>query len=116
MGRFDYYEAGSWDVRCDECGFKYKAEGLRLRWDGFMVCERCWEPRQPQDFVRGIVDQQAPPWTRPDTYNDNYFCTTFGGFPTPGVAVVGCAVVGRSYVAFGYSPADLAAFEGTTMV
>jgi hypothetical protein len=31
-----------------------------------MVCEQDWEPRQPQDFVRGIADQQAPVWTRPE--------------------------------------------------
>jgi len=31
-----------------------------------MVDERCWEPRQPQDFVRGVADYQAPPWTRPE--------------------------------------------------
>ena len=36
------------------------------RWDGFMVDERCWEPRQPQDFVRGVADYQAPPFTRPE--------------------------------------------------
>ena len=31
-----------------------------------MVDERCWEPRQPQDFVRGVADYQAPPFTRPE--------------------------------------------------
>lgn len=31
-----------------------------------MVCEDDWEPRQPQDFVRGVADYQAPPWTRPE--------------------------------------------------
>jgi hypothetical protein len=30
-----------------------------------MVDDRCWEPRQPQDFVRGVADYQAPPFTRP---------------------------------------------------
>lgn len=37
-----------------------------MRWDGIMVDERCWEPRQPQDFVRGVADYQAPPFTRPE--------------------------------------------------
>ena len=29
-----------------------------------MVCDKDYEPRQPQDFVRGVVDQQAVPWSR----------------------------------------------------
>jgi hypothetical protein len=31
-----------------------------------MVCAGDWEPRQPQDFVRGVADFQAPPFTRPE--------------------------------------------------
>jgi hypothetical protein len=31
-----------------------------------MVCREDWEPRQPQDFVRGVADQQAVPWSRPE--------------------------------------------------
>jgi hypothetical protein len=31
-----------------------------------MVDERCFETRQPQDFVRGVADYQAPPFTRPE--------------------------------------------------
>ena len=35
----------------------YKLDGMVL-WD--------WEPRQPQDFVRGVADIQAPKWARPE--------------------------------------------------
>lgn len=43
-----------------------------------MVCfgegtNNCWEPRHPQDFVRGVKDKQTPPWVRPegaDTFLD----------------------------------------------
>lgn len=43
-----------------------------------MVCDGpgtnyCWEPRHPQDFVRGVKDKQTPPWVRPeppDTFLD----------------------------------------------
>ena len=31
-----------------------------------MVCAVDYEPRQPQDFVRGVADFQAPPFTRPE--------------------------------------------------
>lgn len=32
-----------------------------------MVCSGDWEPRQPQDFVHGVADIMAPPWTRPES-------------------------------------------------
>lgn len=34
-----------------------------------MVCHGDYEVRQPQDFVRGVADVQAPPWTRPEASN-----------------------------------------------
>ena len=30
------------------------------------MCKECYEPRQPQDFVRGVKDEQAVPEPRPD--------------------------------------------------
>lgn len=60
------YDRGDWKCICDSCGRIVKASQLRQRWDGFMVDERCWEPRQPQDFVRGVADIQTPPFTRPE--------------------------------------------------
>ena len=62
---------GQWRVICDRCGFKYWSGQLRKEWTGLMVCmggdtNDCWEPRHPQDFVRGKKDRQAPPWTRPE--------------------------------------------------
>lgn len=64
-GSHDYYEEGSWNVVCDRCGLKFKAEELQKEWDGLMVCNKCWEPRHPQEVVRPIVDPKNPPWTRP---------------------------------------------------
>ena len=60
------WDNGGWLVICDQCGRKYKESELQLRWDGMMVCPKDWEPRQPQDFVRGVADVQAPPWARPE--------------------------------------------------
>lgn len=65
------FEKGQWNVLCDRCGFKYKARQLRKEWNGLRVCSGagtndCWEPRHPQDKVRGKVDRQAPPWVRPE--------------------------------------------------
>jgi len=63
------YVRGLWKCLCESCGRVVKNTELRQRWDGFMVDELCWEPRQPQDFVRGVADYQAPPWTRPEPQN-----------------------------------------------
>ena len=66
MGRADFWKKGQWLVICDVCGMKYHSADLKERWDGLMVCRQDWNPRQPQDFVRGIPDPQAVPWSRPD--------------------------------------------------
>jgi len=55
---------GNWNVICDVCGREFKDNELQMRWDGLMVCSGDWEPRQPQDFVHGVADIQAPPFTR----------------------------------------------------
>jgi len=65
------WDNGSWNVICDVCGRQYKASELQLRWDGLMVCSGDWEPRQPQDFVHGVADKQAPPFARPE--QSDYF-------------------------------------------
>jgi hypothetical protein len=72
LGPRDYFAEGQWNAICQQCGLKRKSGEIVLRWDGLMVCKTtvnpgCWEPRQPQDFVRGVKDEQAPPWTRPDS-------------------------------------------------
>jgi len=66
MGRADFWKKGSWLAICDVCGMKYHSTDLKLRWDGVMTCRQDWNIRQPQDFVRGIPDPQAVPWSRPD--------------------------------------------------
>ena len=60
---------GGWLVICDACGRKFKESELRQRWDGLMVCRGDWEVRQPQDYVRGVADIQAPPYVRPEQQN-----------------------------------------------
>ncbi len=64
MGRADYLKKGDWNAICDRCGEKYKASKLQLEWDNLFVCKRCFEVRHPQDFVRGIRDDQTVPIAR----------------------------------------------------
>lgn len=64
-GNHDYLALGDWNVVCYECGRKRKGSELKRHWQGYYVCAEHWEPRQPQDFVRGTQDIQTPPWTQP---------------------------------------------------
>lgn len=64
MGRADYYAEGDWNAVCHECGKKFKASQLKRHWQGYYVCEKHWEPRHPQDFVRAVPDVQTPPWVQ----------------------------------------------------
>ena len=70
------YDSGDWKADCDVCGRTYKASELKIRWDGLMCCHQDWEIRQPQDFVRGVADYQAPQWTRPEP-SDNFIPFVF---------------------------------------
>ena len=64
MGASDYFADGQWNFFCDLCGAKRKSgQGVRT-WDNFYVCRHHKERRNPQDFVRGIKDDQTTPWNR----------------------------------------------------
>lgn len=61
------YERGQWNAVCDQCGLRYKSSEMVKRWDGAMVCTvvpGCYEERQPQDFVRAVLDDQSTEWVR----------------------------------------------------
>lgn len=66
MGARDYYKLGDHNAICYVCGFKRKASEMLRRWDGVYVCREDWEPRQPQDFVRGPTKETPPAWTQPE--------------------------------------------------
>lgn len=61
-----YFKLGDRNAVCYVCGFERKASEMLLRWDGVYVCKQDWEPRHPQDFVRGVPEEQAPDWTQPE--------------------------------------------------
>jgi hypothetical protein len=62
----NHWEPGNHWIICDECGLKYRKNETRKRWDKAIVCSDCWEPRHPQDFVRGKTDRQAVKNARPE--------------------------------------------------
>lgn len=79
----NYHKAGTWNVICDVCGFKFKADQLKKRWDGKMVCDVDYELRNPQDLIRIPTDDPSVPWSRPES-TDTYLTsdlTTQDGIP-----------------------------------
>ena len=95
------WDNGGWNVICDVCGRQFKDNELQLRWDGFMVCSGDWEPRQPQDFVRGVADYQAPPYTRPEQADQFVpVCTPNSMSAYAGWGQAGCAIAGFISPAF----------------
>lgn len=68
MPKLTYYVAGDYNAQCDGCGRGFKFSELRKRWDGAYVCEADFETRHPQDFVRAVRDNPAPPVARPRNF------------------------------------------------
>ena len=65
MGRADHLVLGDWNTQCFQCGFKRKASTLVRNWQGYYVCPEHNEPRQTQDFVKGVPNNQLAPWVQP---------------------------------------------------
>jgi len=65
MGTERFYKPGSFYRICDRTGFATRAERTRTEWNNLIVSDRVWEARQPQDFVKGVADNQTVPYARP---------------------------------------------------
>src|SRR6185312_4296892 len=65
MPRDLFYIGGTFYRIDDRSGFKRRSFDTRKEWTGLIVDRNLWEPRQPQDFVKGIVDDQTVPEPRP---------------------------------------------------
>lgn len=67
------YKPGDWYIICDYSGFKIRRSEARRTWDGYLVRKDFWEPRQPQDFVRGRRDKiSVPPGETRGESTDNF--------------------------------------------
>ena len=82
----NYLKLGDYNAICDRCGFKFKASELRKTWEGFMVCQKDFETRHPQDLLRARKEDTSVPWTRPeqtDTFiTVDYISTSIGNQET----------------------------------
>lgn len=63
-GNANHFAPGQWNFYCDICGAKGKSGDAQKTWDNHYVCSKHKEARNPQDFVRGVKDDQSVPWSR----------------------------------------------------
>lgn len=99
-GSANYFAPGDWNANCFQCASKFKASELKKHWQGYYVCERCWEPRHPQDFVRGVLDKPAAPWIQQVGETYATYCTPTTQSAVPGASIPGCMVPGYLSPAF----------------
>lgn len=92
MGESDFFASGQWNFTCALCGKKQKSGKGTKTWDGKWVCLSHKEVRNPQDFVRGVKDAQALPWTNPESTQVFLpICTLAGKSCIADIAIANCA-------------------------
>lgn len=60
------YKSGEWYAKCDICDRQFYASKLRKQWDGLMACPSDFTLRNPQDFIRPVIETSIPTFVRPD--------------------------------------------------
>lgn len=65
MGADRHFVPGDFYRVDDRTGFVVRQGRTRKEWTGLIVRTESWEPRQPQDLVRGVPDDQTVPEPRP---------------------------------------------------
>lgn len=100
MGRADYLKVGDHNARCFRCGEKRKASELKKEWEGYWVCPKCWNPRQPQDFVRSVPDVMQAPYVQAPEDRFVYYCTPLTVTGIAGYGGAGCMI--PEYIAPGF--------------
>lgn len=102
-----YFKSGEWNFICDLCGRTGKSSEAAKTWDNHYVCARHKEVRNPQDFLRGVIDNPSVPWTRTSPV-DNFVppsCTVEGVVAGPGYGMPGCMIPGWTNPIFPLTPA-----------
>lgn len=103
MPNSDYLALGDYNAECSMCEGKFKASELRKHWAGMFRCDRCWEPRQPQDFVKAGSPEEPVPWSQPPNEVFIEFCTVNQSSAVPNYAEPGCMIPNNSLVIPGIS-------------
>lgn len=96
MPKIDGWVPGDWNIACSMCGRKRKASYMVKNWQGQWRCPEHDEPRHPQDYVKGTVDNQTVPFVQQMADLDITFCDFNSQLALPGYAIPGCMVPGRT--------------------
>lgn len=93
----NYYKPGCWNVICDTCGFEFKSDEMKRRWDGLMVCKDDYELDHPQKYLRVRETGQAVPWVRSEP-TDQFIeiCTIITSSGYAGLGTAGCMRAGNT--------------------
>jgi hypothetical protein len=90
-----YYKPGVWNAICDVCGFEFKSDKMKKRWDGLMVCSDDFELDHPQKYLRVREESQSVPWVRTEPEDTFVFvCYLYAISAYAGLAEAGCAQAG----------------------
>lgn len=94
------YHPGDWAATCFQCGRRMLASTMMRHWQGHYVCPDCYETRHPQDFVRGVKDDQSVPWSQPQWQYDIEIlvCDINGRSAMPAYAIPGCMMPGNDLI------------------
>lgn len=84
MGTELHYKMGSFYRICERTGMAVRADRTQREWQGLIVRKEVFEPRQPQDFVRGVQDIQTVPYPRPRQTDQFVGATTTAQFEVYG--------------------------------
>lgn len=60
------YRPGDALAICDSCGFRFHLSELKKDWRGFMVCNKDYEPRHPQDTIQTKKEKIVVKDARPE--------------------------------------------------
>jgi len=94
---------GTYIVVCDVCGFRFASDKVKKRWDGLITCEKDWEVKHPQLFLRvretgiGVTPARPEP---PDVFVN--VCTLWGVSDYAGLATAGCAKAGNNLLPYAF--------------
>jgi poly(3-hydroxybutyrate) depolymerase len=95
-GQADFYSPGDFNAVCSMCGRKRKASTMEKNWQGLYRCPAHNDQRQPQDFVRGVVDNQSTPWAQNPGIQFVGLCTINTQSAFPGIGLPGCMIPGNN--------------------
>ncbi len=67
MAGSSYIAGDPWTI-CDSCGWKIRRSMIRKSWDGFMLCDKDWEPKHEQLYPTPIIrnEGRSLPNARPE--------------------------------------------------